>query len=189
MGKTERSRVMLLAVLLVVLVAAVAWQLRNSSALGGGGKGSESMTYSPHQVPALDMASLTPVPRRRAEASNNPFVFRTAPTPTPNLTPRPTLPPRPTMPVRRLATPTPRMIKGPHGMLPPPPHFNRVYIGYFGPKKRPVAVFRKGTEVEVALTGGVIDDTFIVRDVGYDDVQIGYVGYPEEVTTRVPLEK
>lgn len=189
MGKTERSRYLLLVVLIAVLVAVVVWQVRKSKALGGGGKGSEGVAYTPHEVPVLAIASLTPAPRRRDGTANNPFVFRTAPTPTPNLTPRPTVRPRPTMPVRRLPTPTPRMIKGPHGMLPPPPHFDRTYIGYFGPKEQPVAVFRKGNEVEVAITGGVLDDTFIVRDVGYDDVEIGYVGYPEEVTTRVPLEK
>lgn len=189
MEKSERSRYVLLAVLLVVLVIAVVWQLNQSRALGGGGKGSKGVAYTPHDVPVLALASLTPVARRHDGTSNNPFVFRAPPTPTPNLTPRPTLPPRPTRVIRRLPTPTPRMIKGPHGMLPPPPHFNRTYIGYFGPKESPVAVFRRGKEVEVALAGGVIDDTFIVREVGYDDVEIGYVGYPEEVTTRVPLEK
>ena len=42
-------------------------------------------------------------------------------------------------------------------------------------------------EVEVAVLGEVLDGTFIICDIGLESVEIGFVGYSEEVTTRVPL--
>ncbi len=65
------------------------------------------------------------------------------------------------------------------------------YIGHFGPKQRRVAVFRKdgvgGSEIAVALEGGVVEDVFIVRELGLESVVIGYVGFPETEKKRVPL--
>lgn len=39
----------------------------------------------------------------------------------------------------------------------------------------------------MAAPGHVFDNRFILREVGFESVVIGFVGYPEEVTTRVPL--
>ena len=74
---------------------------------------------------------------------------------------------------------------------PPPPPFNREYIGHLGPKPFPVAAFRKAgaetAEVEVAAVGEVLDDIFIVRAIGLESVTIGFVGYDVSEDTSVPL--
>jgi len=76
---------------------------------------------------------------------------------------------------------------------PPPPPFNRTYIGHFGPIDLQIAAFRKSggdpdtTEVEVVRVGGVIDGVFIVREIGFESVEIGFVGYDPSEDTRVPL--
>ncbi len=187
-GKVKLSRqTVLLGVLGVLLVVAALRFLPGSSGSGAGGGGA-AVDFLVQEVPALDMAVLTPVPEGTPGGGRNPFVYGPKPTPTPDTRPRPTLPPRPTRPPR--PTPTPRMVRTADGrVLPPPPPFRKKYIGYFGPEERPVAVFREGKEVEVQVRGGVLDDVFIVRDVGFNAVEIGFVGYPEEVTTRVEIEK
>ena len=50
-----------------------------------------------------------------------------------------------------------------------------------------MAVFRKGKTLNVAVAGDVLEDTYVLQSVGLESVTIGFVGYPEEVTTRVPL--
>jgi hypothetical protein len=52
-----------------------------------------------------------------------------------------------------------------------------------------VAVFREGDDVLVAPVGSVVKEKFVVRDVGPTTVTIGYLGYPENVTTQVPLSR
>ena len=183
----NRSQVILLVVLIVIVAVVLVYQLRSGGGLGGRGGGDDRLDFEPRTVPSLAMEALTPVPGSTESSRRNPFVFGPAPTPTPNLTPRPTLPPRPTSAPR--PTPTPDMIEVDGKLLPPPPDFDQQYIGYFGPDQRRVAVFRKGDRIDVAVAGNVIGDTFIVRSVGHQGVKIGFVGYPEEVSTRVPMEQ
>ena len=75
---------------------------------------------------------------------------------------------------------------------PRPPTFDREYIGNFGPGRLVVAVFRKGDNVEVAIEGSVLDGRpvdFVLKDIGLESVEIGFVGYPEGVTTRGPISE
>lgn len=183
----NRNQLILLAVLVAVAVVLLVYQLRSGGGLGGGRGRDERVDFKARSVPVLAMEALTPVPGSTEASRRNPFIFGPRPTPTPNLTPPPTLPPRPTRGPR--PTPTPNMIEVNGQLLPPPPDFDEEYIGYFGPDQRRVAVFRKGDRIEVAVAGNVIAETFVVRSVGHQGVEIGFVGYPEEVTTRVPMEE
>jgi hypothetical protein len=78
---------------------------------------------------------------------------------------------------------------------PPPPPFDREFIGYFGPAPFLVAAFRNGgaeagsSQIEVAAAGDVLDDIFIVREIGLESVLIGFVGYDPSEDTRVPLSE
>jgi len=183
--KGTTRQYLLLGVLVAVAAAVALFQLHRG---GGGLAGSEGqgiVEFSPHQLPELLPVDVPGGDGGGSGASRNPFVYGPPPTPTPNLTPRPTRPPAPTMPPR--PTPTPNMIEVNGRKLPPPPPFDREYIGYFGPKDRLVAVFRKGKEVDVATAGDVLAEQFVLQGVGLESVTIGFVGYPEEVTTRVPL--
>lgn len=187
----EQRRLMaLLAVLAVVAVVALV-QLLGSGGLSGGDEGVESVNYQPHELPELAQIDTVRGTPDEAGTGRNPFLFGVRPTPTPApTTPRPTLPPR-TPPPRR-PTPTPRMIQGPNGPLPPPPDFDRQFIGFFGPKRLKVAAFRQNlgddqVSIDVATEGDVLDDTFIVRQIGLESVTIGFVGYPVSEDRRVPL--
>ncbi len=184
--QANRNRTVLLVGVLVVLVA---WYLTHRTGSGGGagaGRKANALAYKGREIPVLETSRMTPPPEPTGGIGRNPFGFGAPPTPTagptlPPPSPRPTLPPRP--------TPTPRWVEGSDGArLPPPPPFNRQFIGAFGPDRLIVAVFRKDNQVDVAIPGMVIDKAFIVRQVGYESVTIGFVGYPESEDVRVPLE-
>lgn len=186
--KRRRQNILLAALAATVLVYAVIF-LR-SAGMTSGASGIESLDYTARNLPLLAMDRLGSDVGAEADSEGNPFAFRPPPTPTPNLTPPPTAAPRPTLPPR--PTPTPRIALGLDGQpKPPPPPFDREYIGYLGPKPVPVAAFRKGgadsAEIEVAAVGEVLDDVFIVRAVGLESVTIGFVGYDVSEDTSVPL--
>jgi hypothetical protein len=195
-GKLGNERVrlaVLLAVLAVVLVAA-AVRFLGRGGIGGDISRSAALDYEARDLRPLEIESIGVQDDRSVDSSGNPFAFRPPPTPTPNLTPPPTAIPRPTMPPR--PTPTPRIAVGADGEpKPPPPPFDREYIGYLGPSLMQVAAFRKqgeesgSSEIEVAVEGSVMDGIFIVRDIGLESVVIGFVGYARSEDTRVPLSE
>jgi hypothetical protein len=181
---TEKRRLAVLAsILVVLLVVLVVRQLKQAGPASEGGVTS-GLAYTPHALPNLE--SVDASGRVGKASERNPFRYGRPPTPTPNMTPRPTLPPAPTATPRPTPTPLPRSWPG------PPPAFDREYLGSFGPRRLTVAVFRRGGELEVAVQGQVLDgpngaETFVVRDIGLESVEIGFVGFPEEVTSRVAL--
>ena len=189
----ERGRLaVLLGTLLAVVVAGV-WYL------GGGGLGGDSgkpgeIDYVVHNLPPLEIDGIGREGGQTAESAGNPFTFRPPPTPTKNLTPSPTPIPRPTMPPR--PTREPRQAIGSDGSpKPPPPPFNREFIGYLGPAPGPVAAFRRAgseadtSEIDIAMAGDVLDEIYIVREIGLESVLIGFVGYARSEDTRVPLSE
>jgi hypothetical protein len=183
-SKSERTRLLVLVGILVVVGISAA--VNYLSRQGGVGeiKRGEELSHTSHGLSSLEMDSIGSRDEVGDRSRRNPFTFGKPPTPTPNLTPRATPAPRATLPPRPQApTPTPR-----DDGLPPPRPFDRIYIGSFGPERLPVAVFRNGDEIEVAVPGDMLDDYFIVRRVGYESVEIGYKGYyKEEDKTSVPL--
>ncbi len=185
----ERTRLVVLLTVLAVASVVAAVRFFGGGGIAAGNAGSSGLEYSARNLPPLQIDGSGGEYDARAESDGNPFAYRLPPTPTPNLTPPPTVPPRPTLPPR--PTPTPRIIEVDGRRLPPPPPFNREYIGYLGPLPQLVAAFRKGVqedaEVEVAAVGEVIDDIYIVRAIHLESVTIGYVGYPVSEDTSVPL--
>jgi len=190
MKKTDPSstrQTVLLGVLILLGIWALFHWMGGRTLVGPGTK--EAIPeWSPHSLPPLVELGST-VPEEDPDSPpRNPFIFGPPPTPTPNLTPRPTPKPRPT---RRPPGPRPTPTPTPKGWR-RPPNFRMEYIGFFGPKERQVAVFRKqeddGAAIEVATIGGIIEDTFILRSIDLESVVIGFVGFPEKEITRVPLE-
>lgn len=185
----ERTRLVVLITVLVIASAVAAVRYFGGGGISSSQAGLAGLEYPARNLPPLEIADSAQEYAPRAESSGNPFAFRAPPTPTPNLTPQPTAIPRPTLPPR--PTPTPRIIEVDGRRLPPPPPFNREYIGYLGPRPQLVAAFRKSgqdvTDVEVAMVGDVIDDIYIVRAIRLESVTIGYVGYPVSEDTSVPL--
>jgi hypothetical protein len=70
---------------------------------------------------------------------------------------------------------------------PVPPQFTLKYIGTFGPASNPIATFNGNGEIINVRTGETIDNKFVLRSIGIESVEIGYVGFPPDVKTRVPL--
>jgi hypothetical protein len=184
--------VALLVALAVVAVGGLLYTLRSSTLAGGGATG-EKVTYQRHNLPPLAMGGGSQTDEAVSRGGRNPFTYGAPPTPTAG--PRPPTPtPAPTVIRTPPATPTPRLARGADGeMKPPPPPFDREFIGHFGPLSLQVAAFRPrgggagSGEVEVAVVGEVLDGVYIVREIGLESVVIGYVGYDRSEDTRVPL--
>jgi len=191
---SERIRLAILLAILAAAAVVAAIRLLGGGGIGGAGSRSGGLDYEARNLQPLQTDSIGSVADRQVDSDGNPFAFRPPPTPTPNLTPPPTAIPRPTMPPR--PTPTPRVAIGVDGEpKPPPPLFDREYIGHFGPDPMQVAAFRKGgqgsgsSEIDVAVVGAVLDNIFIVREIGLESVVIGFVGYAPSEDTRVPLSE
>ena len=70
---------------------------------------------------------------------------------------------------------------------PVPPQFTMKYIGTFGPANNPIATFVRDNEIVNVRVGETFDGKFILRGIGIESAEIGYVGFPPETTTRVPI--
>ncbi len=68
---------------------------------------------------------------------------------------------------------------------PHPPEFNLQYLGRFGPPDQQIAVFTNGKQIFNKQEGEVIDNKFIVAHIGYESVDIGFVGFPTVPAKRV----
>ena len=190
--KAEQIRLALLVAGVVILAVVVLVRLLG----GGGGVGSsvddDRIAYAAHDLPVLESSERQDLELNSAEFRRNPFIFGVRPTSTPGpVTPAPTRPL-----VRRTPppTPTPRTYRGEDGSAGPPRRCcHRDFIGHFGPIHLQVAAFRlqgedpEISEVEVAKVGDVLEDVFIVREIGFESVIIGFVGYDQSEDTRVPL--
>lgn len=70
---------------------------------------------------------------------------------------------------------------------PTPPPFDYKYIGTFGSASNPIAVFTRGDEMVNARAGEVIGGKFILRSIGIESVEIGFVGFPPDERQRIPI--
>lgn len=187
-SRTNPRQVVLLVVLLITLLVAVVARLRPTLVTGIGSTTAGEVRVGSYTVPELGWedggvrALPSPYPGGR-----NPFAFGPPPAPTPDPHPTPTS--VPTMPPRPRPTPTPLGILVDGKRLPPPPNFNWTFVGWLGPDRLPVAVFRDGNSITVVPRGEIIDGKFIVREVTARGVIIAYVGYPDNVTKTVAMTR
>jgi hypothetical protein len=70
---------------------------------------------------------------------------------------------------------------------PVPPQFNWKFIGMFGPARSPIATFTRDGDIVNAKVGEVIEGKFVLRRIGIESVEIGFVGFPPDRTQRIPL--
>ena len=73
-------------------------------------------------------------------------------------------------------TPTPR-----------PPEISFKFLGSFGPKDRPIAVVQQGDAVFNARAGDTLFGKFVLRKVGYESIDVGFVGFDPNETRRLPI--
>ena len=202
-----RRQLYVLAVLAVVLILAVVkWGGGGSGeaptpaparAAGAAAPGDERVVVArprpragrekviaPEDVPFVSVEDLKP-PRagRAGDDGRNIFDLR-APSPTPAPTAPPLPPPPPAPGSAGFVGPLPPPLPTP---TPLPPEVNFKFIGTFGPRDRPIAVLLMGDQLLNAHVGDVVFDRFILRNIGYESVDIGFVGYPPASTRRVGI--
>jgi hypothetical protein len=71
--------------------------------------------------------------------------------------------------------------------IPKPPAIDITYLGSFGPESRKIAVFSDGTTIHNALVGDVVNDKFIVASIGYESVDLKFVGFPDQPAERLAV--
>jgi hypothetical protein len=195
----SRRQAVLLGVLAVLLVLAVArWSSsgpkgpetegRTAAARPAAGPrpaaGRRAAAVSPDEVPLLSPEDLRPRSRSgSAEASRDLFDVR-EPTHRPPPTPTPAPPPPPPPGDPRFIGPLP---PPPPTPTPAPPPIPFKFIGSFGPRERPIAVLVAGDSIVNARSGDVVFERFILRRVGYESVDVGFVGFPESQSRRLGI--
>ena len=70
---------------------------------------------------------------------------------------------------------------------PIPPDFTYKYLGNFGRASRPIAAFSGGDQIVNVRVGETFGGRFILRSIGIESVDIGFVGFPPDVIKRVPV--
>ncbi len=81
-------------------------------------------------------------------------------------------------------------LEQPEEITPPkpvPPPLDVVYLGSFGPNKRRLAVFSDGKAIFNVLEGGVLNEKFIVVRIGFESVDVGFVGFPDTPPERLAV--
>ncbi|HEY4563484.1 MAG TPA: hypothetical protein VIJ36_10920 [Thermoanaerobaculia bacterium] len=96
----------------------------------------------------------------------------------------------PPIPQRKSTEPQPEAqapmaLKPAESPLPHPDDFTLRYLGRFGPPEKHIAVFTDGRRVLNRQEGEVLDGRFIVSRIGYESVEIRFVGFPEVPARRV----
>lgn len=132
---------------------------------------------STDEVVTLDLAALEPL-SASFEVGRSPFRYAPEPKPPPEPKPRPEPTPRP--------DPEPRVEPEPTGPRPPSTSHLR-YLGRFGHEGRPIAVLVSGGELHNVKEGEVLEGTFVVEDIGYESVAIGFVEFPDAAPRRLPV--
>lgn len=68
-----------------------------------------------------------------------------------------------------------------------PPNFTYKYLGFFGPVEKKLAVFSDGKDIIDLFEGEILAEKFILKNIGYESVTIGFVGFSEEYIKQVEV--
>ncbi len=73
--------------------------------------------------------------------------------------------------------------------IPKPPPVTLVYLGSFGTEKRRIAVFADGARENLynVRVGEIVEGKFIVDRIGYESVDLKFVGFPDEPAKRLAI--
>jgi hypothetical protein len=157
--------------------AAPAAAERRPPALARGAR-SRTRAVAPDEIPLLTERDLDPGLRGAgSDTGRDLFDFREpTPTPPPVPTPAPTIPPMfgPSGP----PTPTP---------TPAPPQITFTLIGIFGPSDHPIAAIQFGSEIENVREGEVVHQLFRIQKIGYESIDVGFVGFPPTESRRIGI--
>jgi hypothetical protein len=144
----------------------------------------DAKKVSPEEVPIVTTKDLEPLRAQRSAAPGRNIFDQRPPTPVPPPTPTPAPPPPPAPGSPAFIGPLP---PPPPTPTPAPPEISFKFIGTFGPKDRPAAVLVQGDQIVNARAGDVVFDRFILRRVGYESVDVGFVGFRPAETRRIGI--
>jgi hypothetical protein len=199
---TSRQLLLLAALGFLLILAVVRWsgsgpptgpQRAAAASFGVAGEeerrtsrapGREEKKVSPEDVLIVTTQDLDPLhsgPERFSD--RNLFDFR-VPTVPPRPTPTPALPPPPVCGSPLLIGPCP---PPPPTPTPTPPDISFKFIGSFGPKDAAIAVLVLGDQTVNARAGDTVFERFILRKVGYESVDVGFVGFAPSEVRRLPI--
>jgi len=200
---TRRQAVLLLFLAVVLIFAVVRWSSSEKTASESAGppraaaafaqanpeedqaprgRGSRTREISPDEVEMVSPEDLDPRRGGTAAGTGRDLFHFPPPTPLPTPTPVPPPPPAPGDP--RFVGPLP---PPPPPPTPAPPEIPFRFIGTFGPRGRPIAVLVAGDQLVNARAGDVVFDRFILRKVGYESIDVGFVGFAPSETRRLGI--
>ncbi|MXX76500.1 MAG: hypothetical protein F4210_09350 [Holophagales bacterium] len=187
---SNRPNPLLLGLLGVVAVVA-AWRYLPSF---GGGPGFTRTTTADLRSTAIDVVELAAYtldqPPPPSRPTRDPWSFGTRPAPEATAEPVAPPPPEPLQPAVR-ETPAPPVIRdtpAPEALGPKPPPIDVFYIGSFGRSDNPIAVFVDADKsIFNALEGDLVKDKFEVQNIGYESVDLLFVGFPDEQPVRLAI--
>jgi hypothetical protein len=177
-----REKGLLAALGLVAVVAALRFLGVGSEDFGllGGGEGGGFEEGI--EIVTLDSERLE-APSGEYSVGRNPWAFAPPPRPEPRERPQPSVEqrPEPRPPVER---PQPTQDAAPPKPKPPPVDLD--YLGSFGPPESRIAVFTDNEEtIYNAREGEVINDKFRVSAIGFESVDLEFVGFPDVAPARL----
>ena len=70
---------------------------------------------------------------------------------------------------------------------PKPPPIDVKFLGSFGPEGRQIAVFSDGESLFNAFAGETVKEKFEVFQIGFESVDLTFVGFPEEPPARLAI--
>jgi hypothetical protein len=177
LGRRERLLLGLLALLIGVqgvrVLSARLGSERSPIAVGGGSssirRAAEGVAVA--EATTLDIAALE-ADSGEIEIGRSPFSFVVPPPPPPP-------PPRP--------APPPVYVPPPPPAGPQPPEVDLTYLGSFGRPERRIAVFTDGKTIFNATRGETLGGKFIVHAIGYESVDLRFVGFPDVPPERLAV--
>ncbi len=182
--KRQKQVLAVLGVLLMVFIARAVIKVSSSGSPRGkrraalsrplpraGGSG----TVAGPEIVELKMSDLERKPSE-FQPGRDPFRFQPKARPKPPPPP----PPKPRPQPQPQRAPAPQQPAAPQ---PPEPTF--VFLGSFGPEDRRIAVFSDSAEIFNVIEGDVFKEAFVVRKIGYESADVGWVNFPEEPARRL----
>jgi hypothetical protein len=67
------------------------------------------------------------------------------------------------------------------------PDLDVKFLGSFGSRQTRLAVFSDGDEIFNVLEGGILKGHFVIRQIGFESVDVGYADYPDEPPIRLAV--
>jgi len=153
----------------------------SAPAAGMRGRRAPAKEVNADDVPPLDKGDFDPRPEKEnSDPGRDLFDLRE-----PTRKPLPTATPAPPPPGDfRFIGPLP---PPPPTPTPAPPAVTFKYLGSFGPKEHPIAVVQQNDQILNVRAGDTLFGKFIVKKVGYESIDIGFVGFPEAEPRRLGI--